>query len=129
MKPGKRKRSKLRILIFCGLVLALGVFLLFNAIFFDVQKGVSFSKTYLDRHGKLLNIFLTDGDKYRLRSNLGDFPPELIEAVLLQEDRYFYGHWGINPGAMFRAGWETYIKKSRRMGASTITMQLAEMVV
>ncbi|GHU04236.1 penicillin-binding protein 1C [Spirochaetia bacterium] len=127
MKPGKRKRPKLRILIFCGLALALGIFLLFNAIFFDVQKGVSFSKTYLDRHGKLLNIFLTDGDKYRLRSNLGDFPPELIEAVLLQEDRYFYGHWGINPGAMFRAGWETYVKKSRRMGASTITMQLARL--
>jgi penicillin-binding protein 1C len=28
---------------------------------------------------------------------------------------------------MFRAGWETYIKKNRRMGASTITMQLARL--
>jgi penicillin-binding protein 1C len=28
---------------------------------------------------------------------------------------------------MFRAGWETYVKKSRRMGASTITMQLARL--
>ena len=120
-------RKKLRRLIPCGIVLAPALFLLLNAIFLDVLAGVSFSRTYMDRGGKLLNIFLTDDDKYRLRANLGDFPPELIEAVLLQEDRYFYGHWGINPGAMLRAGWETYVKKSRRMGASTVTMQLARL--
>jgi penicillin-binding protein 1C len=93
----------------------------------DVLKGVSFSRAYFDRSGKLLNIFLTSDDKYRLRANLGDFPPELIEAVLLQEDRYFYGHIGLNPMSMFRAGWETYVKKNRRVGASTLTMQLARL--
>jgi penicillin-binding protein 1C len=98
-----------------------------NAVFFDVLEGVSFSSLYLDRTGKMMNIFLTPDDKYRVRANLGDFPPELIEAVLLQEDKYFYGHFGINPGAMFRAAWETYVKKSRRLGASTITMQLARL--
>jgi penicillin-binding protein 1C len=116
-----------RWIILPGLLLICALFLGFNAIFLDVLKGVTFSRTYMDRRGRLLNIFLTDNDKYRLRANLGDFPPELIEAVLLQEDRYFYGHWGINPAAMFRAGWETYVKKSRRMGASTITMQLARL--
>jgi penicillin-binding protein 1C len=109
------------------LVLALAVFLAWSAVFFDVLAGVPFSRAYADREGRLFHIFLTADQKYRLWTPLADFPPALVEAVLLQEDRYFYGHWGINPAAMLRAGWETYVKKSRRMGASTITMQLARL--
>ncbi|MDR1248139.1 MAG: penicillin-binding protein 1C [Treponema sp.] len=126
-QAGRPKALRIRwilpALCLAGLVLFLG----WNAAFYKVLEGVSFSPSYLDRNGKLLNIFLTPDDKYRERANLGDFPPELIEAALLQEDRYFYGHRGINPGALFRAGWETYVKRSRRMGASTITMQLARL--
>jgi penicillin-binding protein 1C len=107
--------------------LGLVLFLRWNAVFYDVLEGLSFSPAYLDRNGNLINVFLNAGDKYRIRTSLGDFPPELIEAALLQEDRYFYGHFGINPGAMVRAAWETYVKRSRRMGASTITMQLARL--
>jgi penicillin-binding protein 1C len=118
---------KLRWIIPCGLCLVLAIILVCNIVFLDVLKGVSFSRAYFDRSGKLLNIFLTSDDKYRLRANLADFPPELIEAVLLQEDRYFYGHIGLNPMSMFRAGWETYVKKNRRVGASTLTMQLARL--
>ncbi len=110
-------------LLLLGLILFLG----YNAIFFKVLQDVPFSRTYTDREGKLLNIFLTKDEKYRIRTPLGYFPPELVQAILLQEDKYFYGHWGINPGALARAGWETYIKQSRRMGASTITMQLARL--
>jgi penicillin-binding protein 1C len=127
MKRGAGRRpSRFRWIIGAaglGLVLFLG----WNAVFYDVLKGLSFSPAYLDRNGKLINVFLNAGDKYRIRTNLGDFPPELIEAVLLQEDRYFYGHFGINPGAVARAAWETWVKRSRRMGASTITMQLARL--
>ena len=101
--------------------------IVYSARSFDVLKGVSFSRAYFDRDGRLLNIFLTTDDKYRLRANLGDFPPQLIEAALLQEDRFFYGHFGLNPMSMLRAGWSTYVKKERRVGASTITMQLARL--
>jgi penicillin-binding protein 1C len=111
----------------CGLCLALVVFLVINAAFLDILSGISFSRAYFDRGGRLLNIFLTTDDKYRLRANLADFPPALIEATLLQEDRYFYGHIGLNPMSMLKAGWETYVKRNRRMGASTITMQLARL--
>jgi len=112
------------IFLFSLLVLLL---LVYSAFSFDVLKGVSFSRAYFDRDGRLLNIFLTEDDKYRLRANLADFPPQLIEATLLQEDRYFYGHFGFNPMSMLRAGWETYVKKERRVGASTITMQLTRL--
>ena len=124
---GNKKPHKYGRIIPCGFLLVLFLFLLFNAIFFDIFKNVSFSRAYFDRNGGLLNIFLTADDKYRLRTSLSDFPVELMEAALLQEDRYFYGHLGINPMSMFRAGWETYIKKGRRVGASTITMQTARL--
>jgi penicillin-binding protein 1C len=107
--------------------LALVCFLLYNALFGELLGGLSFSTYYTDRGGKLLNVFLTDDDKYRFKTVLADFPPALVEAVLLQEDRYFYGHIGINSAAMFRAGWETYVRRGRRIGASTITMQLARL--
>ncbi|MDR1443991.1 MAG: penicillin-binding protein 1C, partial [Treponema sp.] len=110
-----------------AVVLILALFLGWNAVFLDILSPVPFSRAYTGRDGQLFHIFLTADDKYRLWTPLADFPPALVEAVLLQEDRYFYGHWGINPAAMFRAGWETYVKKSRRMGASTITMQLARL--
>jgi penicillin-binding protein 1C len=108
-------------------VLMLALFLGWNVVFLDILSAIPFSRAYAGRDGRLFHIFLTADDKYRLWTPLADFPPALVEAVLLQEDRYFYGHRGINPAAMFRAGWETYIKKSRRMGASTITMQLARL--
>ena len=119
----KKPLWKYKRIILCGFFLVLAIFILLNAIFLDIYKNVSFSRTYFDRNGRLLNIFLTTDDKYRLRASLSDFPVELIEAALLQEDKYFYGHIGINPMSMFRAGWETYVKKNRRVGASTITMQ------
>jgi len=122
-----RKRLRLGLWIPCGICLAIVLFLVFNAVFLDILNGVSFSRAYFDHDDRLLNIFLTTDDKYRLRTNLADFPPALIEAVLLQEDRYFYGHIGLNPMAMLKAGWETYVKRNRRMGASTITMQLARL--
>jgi penicillin-binding protein 1C len=125
VKAGKFR--KLRWVIPCSFLFVFAVFLISNIIFLDILKDISFSRAYFDRNGKLLNIFLTTDDKFRLRANLADFPPELIEAVLLQEDRYFYGHIGINPLSMLRAGWETYIKKERRVGASTITMQTARL--
>jgi penicillin-binding protein 1C len=125
-KTGGKFRFRL-LMIAAAAALALLIFLGWNAVMYDVLAAVPFSRAYADRAGRLFHIFLSFDEKYRLRTPLADFPPTLVEAVLLQEDRDFYGHWGINPAAIFRAGWETYVKKSRRMGASTITMQLARL--
>lgn len=50
------------------------------------------------------------------------------EALLLYEDRWFYWHLGVNPVSLVRAFWTTYVAKSRTVGASTITMQLARSI-
>jgi penicillin-binding protein 1C len=87
--------------------------------------GISFSRAVFDKNQKLLRLTLSQDDKYRLFTPLKTIPKQLIEATLLQEDQYFHRHLGVNPFAMTKALWQTYVLKSRRIGASTITMQLA----
>ncbi len=90
--------------------------------------GVSFSRQVFDNNEKLLRLTLSEDDKYRIYSTINDISPQFIEAVILYEDRYFYNHFGVNPISLFRAAYETYLKKSRTIGASTITMQTARLV-
>lgn len=93
----------------------------------DIFSGIEFSASYADKKGELLQVFLTQDEKYRIYRPVEEYPPEFIEALLMQEDKYFYSHIGINLVAIVKAGWNTYIKRSRRMGASTITMQVAKL--
>lgn len=90
-------------------------------------SDIDFSRVVYARDKKVLRITLSKDDKYRLFSHINASGSFLKEAVLLKEDRYFYYHPGINPIAIFRAIMETYIRRSSRIGGSTITMQLARL--
>jgi penicillin-binding protein 1C len=81
-----------------------------------------------DARGQLLRLTLAKDDRYRLWLPLDSISPEIIEAFLLQEDRWFYRHPGVNPLALARGGWRTYITNEPRQGGSTITMQLARLI-
>ncbi len=85
-------------------------------------KGYS-RAIYADQQ-QLLRLTLSPDGKYRLYTSLPAFSPQLISATLLQEDQYFYSHPGINPVSLLKAAWQTLTGK-RRIGASTITMQVA----
>lgn len=93
----------------------------------SLLEGLSFSKAVYDEEGHLLRLTLSRDEKFRVFTPLTQTSPQLIEATLLQEDQYFYSHFGVNPLALLKAVWQTYGEKSRRMGASTITMQLARL--
>ncbi len=93
----------------------------------DIYRGIEFSAAYTDRNGELLEVFQTEEDKYRMFRPLSEYPPRFVEAVLMQEDRHYYSHNGVDLGAVVRAFWQTYIVRSRRIGASTITMQTAKL--
>lgn len=82
---------------------------------------------YDSRH-TLLRLTLSSDDKYRLWIPLHSYSPVLIAAVLLHEDQHFYHHVGINPMSLVRALYRTYVAGPRRMGGSTITMQLARLM-
>lgn len=107
-----------------GAVFAIA-FLVFLAWKPPLLGNVSFSHAVFDRNGALLRLTLSRDEKYRLFVPLQDITPSLRDAVLLHEDQYFYSHAGINPISLGRAFVQSYLTSGRKVGASTITMQLA----
>ena len=93
----------------------------------ELYGDTSWSRAYLDKDGGLLRLTLADDERYRLHTPLGEISPALVEATLLYEDRSFRAHPGVNPVALLRAAWTTFVTRERRVGASTITMQLARL--
>ena len=87
----------------------------------------AFSQAVYDRDGHLLRLTLSSDEKYRLWVPLAEIPPAMIEATLLQEDAWFRWHPGVNPFSLLRALFTTYSGRSRRVGGSTIAMQLARL--
>jgi len=87
-----------------------------------------FSTAVYDRNGALLRLTLAADERYRLFVPIDDISSLSIESTLLYEDRYFKIHPGINPVALLRAAWDTYILQTRPVGASTITMQVARII-
>ncbi|MCK5201635.1 MAG: transglycosylase domain-containing protein, partial [Spirochaetales bacterium] len=119
-----RRKRFIILTISVFVVLILGLFILSEKKALD---DVSFSYAVLDRNGEIIRVFLSVDEKYRIRQELSDFPSQFIELILLKEDQYFYAHPGINPAALFKAAWASYVVRERRIGASTITMQLARL--
>lgn len=119
-----KKKSK-RLIIILVLLFVSGYSILFFLPKPILLAGTHFSKAIYDDQHQLLRLTLSSDEKYRLYTPLSQISNQLIEATLLQEDQYFRFHYGVNPLATFKAIWQTYVVKSRRMGASTITMQLA----
>jgi penicillin-binding protein 1C len=86
------------------------------------------SEAVYDAHGGLLRLVLASDDRYRLWVPLENMSPQLVDAVLLREDRWYYWHPGFNFYGLARGGWVTYVSHGRRQGGSTITMQLARLL-
>ena len=106
-------------------VALLTILILFRLLSPSLGSDVSFSQAIYDRSGKLIRLTLSRDDKYRLWLPLKAISPVLINATLLHEDKWFRFHPGVSPTPLVRAVWHTYIKKDRKVGGSTITMQLA----
>jgi penicillin-binding protein 1A len=62
----------------------------------------------------------------RIRLDLDDFSPHLINALIATEDRKFFDHSGISPKGMLRALIKNIATASFAQGASTLTQQLAK---
>ncbi len=86
------------------------------------------STAVYDDHGRLLRLTLASDDRYRLWVPLTDISPQLVDAVLLHEDRWYWWHPGFNPYGLARGAWVTYARRGSRQGGSTITMQLARLL-
>ncbi len=89
-------------------------------------QGLTYSPIILDSNDALMRMGLSQDDKYRLRAQIREIPEHVRHAVLLYEDRHYYAHPGVNPLAMVRAT-TSMLMGGRRMGASTIAMQVARL--
>ena len=87
------------------------------------------SLTVVDRHGEVL---------YEARSSLGtrgdalrpeDVPPTMRDATIAAEDVRFMRHVGVDPFAIARASWRNLRARRVVEGGSTITQQVAELLL
>jgi penicillin-binding protein 1C len=80
-----------------------------------------------DRDGEPIRMILPVDHKMRIPVSLDELPPELIRALVVSEDRWFWRHPGVNPIAIGRAAISNVRAGRVVSGASTIPMQLARM--
>ncbi len=79
----------------------------------------------LDRKGN--EIGTLHGENRRSIENLDtEVPPYFIQALIMQEDRSFWKHGGIDPRGLMRAVAQVFKHHRTTQGASTLTMQLAK---
>jgi penicillin-binding protein 1C len=103
------------------------LFVVFDLLF-PLPKQKEFSKEIHAKDGTLLTAYLTSDDKWRLRTELQEVSPDLINAVIKKEDSWFYWHFGINPVSVVRALFKNIFSGEIESGASTITMQVTRML-
>ena len=75
-----------------------------------------------------MSAFLNKEDKWRIRTDLKNISPLMVKTIIEKEDKWFRWHFGFNPVAMARAGFQNITRQKRVSGASTITMQLARLI-
>jgi len=123
-----RTRSRARRLAAAGALTLAGAWALVAAVPRPLLVNrAGMSQAVTARDGSLLRLSLAGDDALRLWTPLAEIPAPVVEATLLQEDRWFYWHPGVNPVSLARAAWRTYAAGDRRQGGSTLTMQLARL--
>jgi penicillin-binding protein 1C len=82
-----------------------------------------------DRNGDLLYEILDPNAGRRTYTPLSKISPVMIAATLAAEDKNFYTHPGFDPMGILRAFTQNVTSGETVSGASTITQQLARMVL
>ncbi|OQP62153.1 penicillin-binding protein 1C [Niastella vici] len=116
MKYGKR--------LLITIVASVITFLLLNWVF-PLPDKIEYSTIITDSKGEVIHAFLTNDQKWRMKTELEEISPLLRKTIIEKEDRYFYSHPGINALAITRAFAKNIFRLKRTSGASTITMQVA----
>ncbi len=83
----------------------------------------------LDSQGNILYEILDPNAGRRTYIPLDNISPNLVAATIATEDKEFYNHPGFDAVALVRALWQNYTSGEIVSGASTITQQLARMLL
>ncbi len=122
----------LRLLISCAFVGL--IFLILLAIIYGIKAGryditqilrMPERTIVLDRKGN--EIGTLHGENRRSITDLdSEVPRYFIDALIMQEDRSFWKHGGVDPRGVLRAVGQVFKHHRTTQGASTLTMQLAK---
>ncbi|MFC2614156.1 MAG: biosynthetic peptidoglycan transglycosylase, partial [Treponema sp.] len=82
-----------------------------------------------DRGGNLIQILALEDGIRREFTAYEAIPPDAVRIFLAAEDKDFFSHRGIDIAAIARAAYQNISSGKRVSGASTITMQLARLIV
>ncbi len=98
--------------------------------FAEVRRDYVESDAWLlDRRGQPLQSLRIDRSVRRLPwTPLEDISPALRRALVMSEDKRFYAHAGVDWSSAAAAAWRN-LWNTRTRGASTLTMQLAGLLV
>ena len=93
-----------------------------------IDKHFSSGGLYTDRHGRILKVFADERGDFAVYTSLASHSAQLLNAVLIAEDRNFYTHPGFDIRSMARALWQNVSSRRIVSGASTISQQLIRVV-
>lgn len=101
------------------------------ALWFAAPPGDLFPQGYStvveDRNGTVLSVAPARDGQIRFPPSDRPLPSKYIVALLVKEDNRFFGHPGVDAGAVVRAAWNNLLRHARTSGASTISMQVARL--
>ena len=95
----------------------------------DAFMQRDWSTRVYDRGGNLIQILALEDGIRREFTAYRAMPPDAVRIFLAAEDKDFFSHHGIDVAAIARAAYQNISSGKRVSGASTVTMQLARLVV
>jgi penicillin-binding protein 1C len=122
--------------IVLGMLVLLGFGLLFATVISMPEPpvlptagtGKIVKQTFLDRHGRRLNITLQNQWNLTHQISLHDVPEFLVKAFIMAEDKRFFSHHGVDWLARLNALQQNIFAGRAVRGASTITEQVVRMI-
>ena len=87
------------------------------------------STTILDRNGEVLYEPLAASGNRAQWMFADKLPPRVVSATIAAEDHRFFKHVGVDPRAIIRATWHNLRARRVLEGGSTITQQVAKLLL
>ncbi|MCL1865741.1 MAG: PBP1A family penicillin-binding protein [Spirochaetes bacterium] len=123
-----RNNKKITIGIMAGLVIVFIIILIID--FNRVQSLASYQPDITTRIYDKNNVIISEFFiEKREVVPFEEIPKNLINAFIASEDNEFYDHWGINPKGIVRAFFVNIFAGGVKQGGSTITQQLAKILL
>lgn len=129
MKTAIRKKI-IRILSLISAIFITGIFLF---LMIPIKKSFLYpefsSFKITDRNGIILREVLSRDYKTAVWKQIRDISPDMIKATIVKEDKRFFLHNGVDLISLFRAIFENLRYRRIESGGSTITMQVAKIIL